>query len=47
VQQIIRDGLRGRKEQLLRNAYYEVARDEAKIVNYFAESVIEGKGKTQ
>jgi peptidyl-prolyl cis-trans isomerase SurA len=47
VQQIIRDGLRGRKEQLLRNAYYEVARDEAKIVNYFAESVIAGKGKTK
>jgi peptidyl-prolyl cis-trans isomerase SurA len=47
VQQIIRDGLRGRKEQLLRNAYYEVARDEAKIVNYFAEGVVEGTGKTK
>jgi len=47
VQQIIRDGLRGRKEQLLRNAYYEVARDEAKIVNYFSESILESKGKTK
>ena len=47
VQQIIRDGLRGRKEQLLRNAYYEVARNDAKIVNYFAASIVEGKGKAK
>jgi peptidyl-prolyl cis-trans isomerase SurA len=47
VQQIIRDGLRGRKEQLLRNAYYEVARDEAKIVNYFSQGILEAKGRTK
>lgn len=41
VQQFIRDGLRSRKDQLLRNAYYEVARDEAKVVNYFAQRVLE------
>jgi len=47
VQQTIRDGLRGRKEQLLRNAYYEIARNEAKIVNYYAQSIVEGAGKTK
>lgn len=45
VQQTIREGLLGRKDQLLRNAYYEVARNEAKIVNYFAMSILESKGK--
>jgi hypothetical protein len=47
VQQTIREGLLGRKDQLLRNAYYEVARDEAKVVNYFAASVVEKKGKAK
>jgi peptidyl-prolyl cis-trans isomerase SurA len=47
VQQTIREGLLGRKDQLLRNAYYEVARNEAKVVNYFALSVVEGKGKSK
>lgn len=47
VQQTIREGLLGRKDQLLRNAYYEVARDEAKIVNYFAVSIVEKKGKAK
>jgi peptidyl-prolyl cis-trans isomerase SurA len=44
VQQTIRDGLLGRKDQLLKNAYYESARNEAKIVNYFAARVLESKG---
>jgi hypothetical protein len=39
--------LRGRKEQLLRNAYYEIARNEAKIVNYYAQSIVEGAGKAK
>jgi peptidyl-prolyl cis-trans isomerase SurA len=47
VQQFIRDNLRGRKEQLLRNAYYEIARNEAKIVNYYAQSIVEGTGKAK
>ncbi|MGO9094095.1 MAG: peptidylprolyl isomerase [Bryobacteraceae bacterium] len=47
VQQTIRDGLRGRKEQLLRNAYYEIARNEARIVNYYAQSIVEGAGKAK
>jgi peptidyl-prolyl cis-trans isomerase SurA len=45
VQQTIREGLLGRKDQLLRNAYYEVARDEAKIVNYYAARILEMKGR--
>ncbi|HTZ46766.1 MAG TPA: peptidylprolyl isomerase [Verrucomicrobiae bacterium] len=45
VQQMIRDTLRNRKEQLLRNAYLAVARDQAKVTNYLAEQVIETAGK--
>jgi peptidyl-prolyl cis-trans isomerase SurA len=43
VQQSIRDTLMNRKDQLLRSAYYEVARNTSKIQNYFAESVIAKK----
>jgi peptidyl-prolyl cis-trans isomerase SurA len=42
VQQTIRDTLITRKEQLLRSAFYEVARNEADVVNYFAQSVVSG-----
>lgn len=45
VQQMVRDTLRNRKEQLLRNAYLAVARDEAKVINYLAQQVIESAGK--
>lgn len=45
VQQMIRDTLRNRKEQLLRNAYLAVARDEARVSNYLAQQVIETAGK--
>jgi peptidyl-prolyl cis-trans isomerase SurA len=45
VQQSIRATLRNRKEQLLRAAYLAVARDEAKVVNYLAQQVIESAGK--
>lgn len=39
VQQNIRETLLTRKDQLLKNAYYEVARNEAKVVNYLALSI--------
>jgi peptidyl-prolyl cis-trans isomerase SurA len=39
VQQTIRETLINRKDQLLKAAYYEVARNEAKVVNYFATSI--------
>jgi len=45
VQQMVRDTLRNRKEQLLRNAYLAVARDEAHVNNYLAQQVIESAGK--
>ncbi len=45
VQQSIRENLRNRKDQLLKAAYYEVARDEAKVVNYFASGIAVSKGK--
>lgn len=46
VQQTIRENLLNRKDQLLKSAYYENARNEAKIVNYLAKSVTDGAGKT-
>src|SRR6202142_3897131 len=45
VQQTIREGLLSRKDQLLRNAYYEVARDEATVVNYYARKILETKAQ--
>ena len=42
---MVRDTLRNRKEQLLRNAYLAVARDEAHVTNYLALQVIETAGK--
>jgi peptidyl-prolyl cis-trans isomerase SurA len=43
VQQNIRETLINRKDQLLRAAYYEVARDEAQVVNYLAQSIAQTK----
>jgi peptidyl-prolyl cis-trans isomerase SurA len=45
VQQSIRETLLNRKDQLLRVAYYEVARNDAKVVNLFASKISETKGK--
>jgi peptidyl-prolyl cis-trans isomerase SurA len=45
VQQAIRDGLRTRKEQLLRSAYLVEARDEAHVTSYLARQVLESSGK--
>ncbi len=43
VQQNIRETLLNRKDQLLRAAYYEVARDEAKVVNFLAQQISQAK----
>ena len=40
VQQSIRETLLNRKDQLLKPAYYEVARNNSKVVNYLAEGVV-------
>ena len=44
VQQAIREQLRDRREQLLKAAYYEVIRDEAKVENYFADGILKKAG---
>jgi peptidyl-prolyl cis-trans isomerase SurA len=44
VQEAIRSQLRDRREQLLKAAYYEVLRDQAKVENYYAQRVLEGNG---
>jgi peptidyl-prolyl cis-trans isomerase SurA len=43
VQQNIRETLMNRKDQLLRAAYYEVARNEAKVANYLAMKIMAEK----
>ena len=47
VQEAIRSQLRDRREQLLKAAYYEVLRDQAKVENYYAEKVLQGSGAAQ
>jgi len=44
VQQAIRQQLRDRREQLLKTAYYETLRDDAKVTNYYAEEVLKNAG---
>lgn len=40
VQQVIRQGLRQSRAQLLQNAYFEMLHNEAKVHNYFADQII-------
>jgi peptidyl-prolyl cis-trans isomerase SurA len=47
VQEAIRSQLRDRREQLLKAAYYEVLRDQAKVENYYAQRVLAGNGTAQ
>ena len=47
VQQAIRDQLRDRREQLLKAAYYDVVRDQAKVENYYAEEILKSSGGTK
>src|SRR5208282_748175 len=44
VQQAIRQQLRDRREQLLKAAYYESLRDDAKVTNYYADEVLKNLG---
>jgi peptidyl-prolyl cis-trans isomerase SurA len=44
VQQNIREQLLQRREQLLKSAYYEVVRNQAKVENYLAEEVLKNSG---
>lgn len=45
VQEEIRQGLFQAKEQVLRSAFYEVARSQARVINYYAESVLASRDK--
>jgi peptidyl-prolyl cis-trans isomerase SurA len=47
VQQSIRDTLLNRKDSLLKAAYYEVARDGAKVENYMARGISDNTGKAR
>jgi peptidyl-prolyl cis-trans isomerase SurA len=47
AQQSIRETLLERKDQLLKTAYYEVARNEAKVVDAMARTVYAGAGGTK
>ncbi len=44
VQQSIRENLIGNKDQLLKTAYYERARNEAKVADFMARTVLESAG---
>ena len=45
VQQSIRETLLSRKDQLLKTAYYETARNEAKVVNNMSKTIFGDTGK--
>lgn len=47
VEQEIRTALQDRREQLLKAAYYEVMRDQAKVENYYAEKVLASVGTSK
>jgi len=47
VQQQIREELKNEKDSLLKAAYIEVARNAAKVENYFAQSIIENAAKNK
>jgi peptidyl-prolyl cis-trans isomerase SurA len=45
VQENIRENLRNSADQVLRNAYFEVARNLSKVQNYLAESIVNNASK--
>jgi peptidyl-prolyl cis-trans isomerase SurA len=45
VQQTIREQLLNRKDQLLKAAYYDAARNETKVTNYLSKSIVEQANK--
>jgi peptidyl-prolyl cis-trans isomerase SurA len=47
VQQDIHENLLNQKDQLLKAAYVETARDAAKIINYLAQSIVDNAAKSK
>jgi peptidyl-prolyl cis-trans isomerase SurA len=45
VQQAIRQQLRDGRAQLLKSAYFEMLRDQAKVENFFAEEIFKNNAK--
>jgi len=45
VQENIRENLRNSADQVLRNAYFEVARNASKVQNYLAQGIVDNAGK--
>ena len=45
VQQAIRQQLRDGRSQLLKSAYFEMLRDQAKVENFFAEEILKDDAK--
>jgi peptidyl-prolyl cis-trans isomerase SurA len=45
VQENIRENLRNSADQLLRNAYFEVARNASTVKNYLAQNIVDNAGK--
>jgi len=45
VKDAITQGLRGRREQLMRAAYVNALRNDAQVVNYLADSIVAAQGK--
>jgi peptidyl-prolyl cis-trans isomerase SurA len=43
----IRSQLQERREQLLKSAYYEVLRDQARVENYYSQKVLDSNGTAQ
>jgi peptidyl-prolyl cis-trans isomerase SurA len=45
VQETIRQQLRDGRAQLLKNAYFEMLRDQSRVENYFAEQIYKNQGQ--
>jgi peptidyl-prolyl cis-trans isomerase SurA len=46
VSESVRNGLRERREQLLRSAFVTTVRDEAQVTNFLARQIVDAQGKT-
>ena len=47
VSETVRNGLRERREQLLRSAYLGTVRDDAQVTNFLAKQIVDSQGRTQ
>ena len=45
VREMISNTLKGRREELMRNAYLTALRNDATVINYLADRIVESQGK--